>query len=172
MFFRSRQRASSDPKKDRLTEVVRAHLHDADECTLAIVAAIAGLLGTVAYADRELSGPEWDHLRRELGRINGLDARGVEAICGVLKSDIVRISTTELPRHTRVLREQASRELRIEILGLLLDLAASDGTVSLDEVNLLRNTAGALGLSQRDYNDAQSPHRDKLSVLRGTDGGH
>ena len=66
-----------------------------------------------------------------------------------------------------MLREQASRELRLEILGVLLDLAASDGTVSLDEVNLLRNTAGALGLSQRDYNDAQAPHRGKLSVLQG-----
>jgi uncharacterized tellurite resistance protein B-like protein len=170
MFFRNRPRTSSD-EQNHLAEVVRAHLQGADESTLAIVAAIAGLLGTVAYADRELRGPEWDQLRRELGRINGLDARGVDAICGVLKSDIVNISTTELPRYTRVLREQASRELRIEILGVLLDLAASDGTVSLDEVNLLRNTAGALGLSQLDYNDAQAPHRDKLSVLQGTQKG-
>jgi uncharacterized tellurite resistance protein B-like protein len=167
MFFHGRQRISSGEQKDRLAEVVRAHLQGADEGTLAIVAAIAGLLGTVAYADRELRGPEWDQLRHELGRINGLDSRGVEAVCGVLKSDIVNISTTELPRYTRVLREQASRELRLEILGVLLDLAASDGTVSLDEVNLLRNTAGALGLSQRDYNDAQAPHRGKLSVLQG-----
>ncbi|MBN1610678.1 MAG: TerB family tellurite resistance protein [Polyangiaceae bacterium] len=171
MFFRTRQRTSSGAQKDRLTEVVRAHLQGADDSMLAIVAAIAGLLGTVAYADRELRGPEWDQLRHELGRINGLDSRGVEAICGVLKRDIVSISTTELPRHTRVLRELASRDLRIEILGVLLDLAASDGTVSLDEVNLLRNTACALGLSQREYNDAQAPHRDKLSVLRGSEKG-
>jgi uncharacterized tellurite resistance protein B-like protein len=171
MFFRGRRRTSSDEEKDRLSEVVRAHLLGADETTLAIVAAVAGLLASVAYADRELRGPEWDQLRRELGRINGLDSRGVEAICSVLENDIVHISTTELPRYTRVLREQASRELRIEILGLLLDLAAADGTVSLDEVNLLRHTAGALGLSQRDYNDAQAPHRDKLSVLQGSEKG-
>jgi uncharacterized tellurite resistance protein B-like protein len=167
MFFRRPHSRSSTGEPDRLVAVVRAHLHGADDNTVAIVAAIAGLLGSVAYADRELQDQEWEQLRRELCRINGLDSRGVEAVCGMLKSDIVHISTAQLPRYTRVLREQASRELRIEILGVLLDLAAADGTVSLEEVNLLRNTASALGLSQRDYNDAQAPHRDKLSVLQG-----
>jgi uncharacterized tellurite resistance protein B-like protein len=138
----------------------------ADDATLEIVAAIAGLLGAVAYADQEVQASEWRQLKQELSRIRGLDRDGIRAVCAALEAHIVDISTSQLPRYTRALRDHASRELRIEILGLLLDLAAVDGTVSVDEVNLLRQTAAALGLSQEDYNQAQHPHRDKLSVLK------
>jgi hypothetical protein len=33
-------------------------------------------------------------------------------------------------------------------------------------VQLLRNTANALGLDQADYNTVQAKHRDKISVLK------
>lgn len=164
MLF-GRPRRQHQETSPSLLPVVRAHLKSADEPTLQIVAAIAGLLGAVAYADRDAHSREWQELERDLSGIRGLDEKGIRAIVTVLKSHIVSISTAELPYYTRALREHASRELRIEILGLLLDLAAADGTVNVQEVNLLRTMAAALGLSQQDYNDAQAPHRDKLSVL-------
>jgi uncharacterized tellurite resistance protein B-like protein len=167
MFFdRARRKPKGTDEVSSVMPVVRAHLKEADEATLQIVAAMAGLLGAVAYADREVKDAEWEQLRQELSRIRGLDAAGIRAVSTVLREHIVSISTAELPYYTRALREHASRELRIEILGLLLDLAAADGTVTVDEVNLLRTTASALGLSQRDYNEAQAPYRDKLSVLQ------
>jgi hypothetical protein len=49
---------------------------------------------------------------------------------------------------------------------MLLDLAAADGTISHDEVVLLRNTTQALGLAQGDYNSLQSRHRGRLSALK------
>ena len=44
----------------------------ADEATIRIVSAIAGLLGQVAYADHDYSEPEERKIREALGRVEGL----------------------------------------------------------------------------------------------------
>ena len=150
---------------DALASVVREHMPDADDATVEIVAAIAGLLGGIAYADRRVLPEEEQRLRSELGRIHALGDAGVDEICKLLSSHTLAIATTQAPRYTRALREHADRELRLEVLDTLVELAASDGRITLDEVNVLRNTATALGLTQDDYNAAQAKHRDKLGFL-------
>lgn len=149
-----------------LEEVVRAHLPEADEATMKLVVALAGLLGTVAYADRDYSDEEERRIRIELGRVSGLTEAGVDAICAVLRQHIVTIATVEAPTYAREVRELGERELRLEVLGALVDLAAADDDISVAETNVLRALVPALGLSQADYNAAQSRHRDKLSVLK------
>jgi uncharacterized tellurite resistance protein B-like protein len=147
---------------------VRAHLRGADDDSVRIVTAIAGLLATVAYADREWSDKEEQRLRAELGRVNGLEADGVAAIQSALRENVVEISTTQTPHYTRDLRALADRDLRLEVLDVLVDLAAADGSISFDEVTVLRNTATALGLTQDDYNAIQDRYRDKLSFLHSS----
>jgi uncharacterized tellurite resistance protein B-like protein len=147
-----------------LERVVRAQMGDAEGAR--IVAAIAGLLGTVAYADRQYAAVEEQRIRQELDRVHGLTAAGVEAICAVLREHIVEISTVEAPLYARELLTLADRDLRLEVLEALVDLAAADDEITVAETNMLRLTATALGLTQQDYNTAQSRHRDKLKVLR------
>jgi uncharacterized tellurite resistance protein B-like protein len=147
-----------------LEQTVRAHLTDAEGAR--IVAAIAGLLGTVAYADRQYAAVEEQRIRQELARVHGLTAAGVEAICAVLREHIVEISTVEAPVYARELLDLADRDLRLEVLDALVDLAAADDEITVAETNVLRLTATALGLTQQDYNAAQARHVDKLKVLR------
>ncbi len=147
-----------------LERVVRAQMDDAENAR--IVAAIAGLLGTVAYADREYAAVEEQRIRQELARVHGLTPAGVEAICAVLREHIVEISTVEAPVYARELLALADREFRVEVLETLVDLAAADDEITVAETNVLRLTATALGLTQQDYNAAQSRHRDKLKVLQ------
>jgi len=147
-------------------EVVRRELASADAETIAIVTAIAGLLGGVAYADRQVSPDELQVLRSALARIQGLTEAGVRAIEHALTRDATKLSTLDRPRHTRTLVELADRSLRLEVLGLLLELAAADGTISLPEVTTLRTIATALGLDQSDYNQLQARYRDKLGSLK------
>jgi uncharacterized tellurite resistance protein B-like protein len=147
-----------------LERVVRAQMDDAEGAR--IVAAVAGLLGTVAYADRRYAAVEEERIRQELARVKGLTATGVEAICAVLREHIVEISTVEAPVYARELLALADRDLRLEVLEALVDLAAADDEITVAETNVLRLTATALGLTQQDYNAAQSRHRDKLKVLR------
>jgi uncharacterized tellurite resistance protein B-like protein len=165
MIFRRSEKANPESSEQRaLLELVRAHMPGADEESVRIVTAIAGLLAGVAYADRELSELEEDRIRAELRRVHWLDLTGIESICTALREHAVHHATTLAPRYTRELRDLADRELRLEVLEVLVDLAAADGRISHDELNVLRRTAGALGLSQADYNAVQARHRDKLGL--------
>jgi len=156
---------SAAPEKGTILErTVRAQMDDADGAR--IVAAIAGLLGTVAYADRQYAAVEEERIRQELARVHGLTTAGVDAICTVLREHIVDISTVEAPVYARELLALADRELRVEVLDALVDIAAADDEITVAETNVLRLTATALGLTQHDYNTAQSRHREKLKVLR------
>src|SRR5262252_3696356 len=154
--------AATAPQGTSLTEVVRAHLTGADDEAARIVAAIVGLLGTVAYADRNYAPAEEARIRDELARVQGLTGAGIDAICAALRTHIVEISTIEAPVYARELLALAHRDLRLQVLAALVDLAAADGELSAVETNLLRLTVTALGLSQDDYNACQARHRDKL----------
>lgn len=168
MFGKWLKKADATPPPEgaeSLLHTVQAELPDADEETVRVVAAIAGLLGVVAYADRDYADTEERVVRRELERVHGMTTAGVDAICRVLKRHIVEVSTVQAPRYSRELVELGDRELRVEVLQVLVDVAAADGEISLAETNLLRQTTTALGLTQDDYNAAQTRHRDKLSSL-------
>jgi uncharacterized tellurite resistance protein B-like protein len=89
---------------------------------------------------------------------------GIAAICKVLREHVVEMSTLEMPRFARALVELADRELRLEVLRALLDLAAADSSLSVAETNMLRQLTTALGLSQQDYVELQNEHRHLLSV--------
>lgn len=149
-----------------LYAAIRQHLPEADDETVRVVTAIAGLVGAVAYADREYTSNEESLLKRQLRRIHGMTAAGVEAICSILRLHIVEVATVQVPRYARELRELGDLELRLEVLEVLVDVAASDGQISHLETNVLRQLTTALGLTQHDYNAAQARHRDKLSSLK------
>ena len=146
--------------------MVRLHLGGADEETVRVVTALAGLVGVVAYADRDYSEGEERQLRGELARIHGMTQPGIDAICAVLRHHILEVATVQLPRYARELVALADRELRLDILQVLVDVAASDGQITQPETNALRHVTTALGLEQQDYNAAQARHRGKLSALK------
>jgi len=148
-----------------LLAVVRQHMPGADDETQRIVYALAGLLITVAYADREFSTQEQKHTAEALHNVQGLEASGVEAILSLLRHRSIELATTQSQRFCRTLREEASHDLRLEILRLLVGLAAVDGAITLDEVARLRGLTEALGLNQDDYNTAQAEHREKITFL-------
>lgn len=169
MFGRwlTRFREGSDaPVSGDLEGAVRAALPAADRETVLIVVAMAGLLGAVAYADRNYSPEEAKRVRVELGRLNGMSATGADAVAKLLESRLVELATIDTPRFCRVLREFGDDELRREVLDVLVDLAAEDGIITSAESNMLRRLASSLGLTQDDYNAAQARHKERLAVLR------
>jgi uncharacterized tellurite resistance protein B-like protein len=149
-----------------LVRVVQQQLPDADEETALVVVAIVGLLGAVAYADRHYSAGEEQRIRKELARVHGMTEAGIEAICSVLRGNIVEVSTVQMPRYARILVDLADQELRVDLLQTLLEIAAVDGAITQNETNLMRLVTRALGLSQLDYNQAQASHRDRLAALK------
>jgi uncharacterized tellurite resistance protein B-like protein len=156
----------NDTADERLREVVAAALPHADPDTVSIVAACAGLLASVAYADRDFSEPEAREIERLFGSIEGLGAAGAQAILKALDTHRVELASVHTTRFSRSLRELGTRELRLHVLGMLVSLAATDDTISHSEQTTLRQVTRALGLEQDDYNRLQSEHRTKLGTLR------
>lgn len=147
-------------------EILRASvagkMAGADATSVEIITAIAGLLATIAYADRTVTHAESAHLRSELGRIHGLPEQGIAAITEVLHVHAVRLSASYVQRFTRVLREELPEPHRAEVLDALLSMAAADGQITLEETKALRGITSGLGLSQGHYNELQQKYRDKL----------
>lgn len=152
---------------DELGRSIAQHLPGADNETVSVVTSMAGLLGAVAYADRNYSAAEEARVREELARVNGMTTAGIDAICGALREHIVEVSTVQIPRYARALVELADVELRREVLRALIDLAAADSSISVAETNLLRQITKSLGLSQDDYVELQARHRQHLTSLKG-----
>jgi uncharacterized tellurite resistance protein B-like protein len=168
MFGRWLSALTAEPEKapPDLVVTIQRHLPSADDETVRVVAALAGLLAAVAYADRSYSDAEEAEVRAALARVHGMTEAGVDAVCDTLKRTLVSHTAVEVPRATRTLRELGDTELRREVLDALVDLAAADGHITTPETNLLRQVTTALGLSQGDYNASQERHRERLSVLK------
>jgi uncharacterized tellurite resistance protein B-like protein len=164
MFFR-RPQASNAPSS-QLDDVIASALPDVDAATRRIVTAIAGLLGSVSYADRELAPSETKAVRQLLQTVNGIGPTEAAAIWNSMQTHVVALSTVETPRHARTLVELGDRDLRLHVLDLLVQVAVADGTISQNEVVVLRQLTTSLGLEQGDYNRLQSVHKTALGSLQ------
>lgn len=162
---KGRTHDASKLARERLAEIVEQYLADADEATRRIVTAVAGLLAKVAYADGHYSDKEEVTIRQELSRVHGLSAEGVNAICGLLADQISQVALLGDHDWTRDLRDLAGRELRLEILEVLVEMGVADEVLKQEEQVQLRRIAKALSLTQDDYNAIQAKHRHKLSTL-------
>jgi uncharacterized tellurite resistance protein B-like protein len=151
---------------DELLALVARFVPGADAQTASAVGAVAGLCATVAHADRSYNEAERAHLREVISRMHELSAGAVEAICALLDTNGAELAHQPLQTYTRVLYENLEREARLEILDALLDLAAADEVLDMDETNLLRRIARSLGLSDEEYVASQARHRAHLTVLR------
>jgi len=167
MIFRRKIREPELPPhaRERLAEIVEQYLADADDETRRIVTAVAGLLAKVAYADGHYSVQEEATIQKELGRVHGLSQAGIDAICGLLADQISHVALLGDHDWTRDLRDLAGRELRLEVLEVLVEMAVADEVLKHEEQVQLRRIAKALSLTQDDYNAIQARHRDKLSGL-------
>jgi uncharacterized tellurite resistance protein B-like protein len=152
--------------RERLAEIVEQYLAHADDATRRIVTAVAGLLAKVAYADGHYSVEEEASIQKELSRVHGLSQAGVDAICGLLADQISHVALLGDHDWTRDLRDLAERELRLEILEVLVEMAVADQVLKHEEQTELRRLTKALNLTQDEYNAIQAAHRDKLSTLR------
>jgi uncharacterized tellurite resistance protein B-like protein len=152
---------------DELRRLVAHSMPQADAQQAAIIGAVAGLLATVAHVDRKYTEAERQHVSDVLGRLHSLAPGALGAIDELLAEQVAELSQEPLQSYTRVLYEGLTRDARLEIFEALMDLAAADEVLDMEETNLLRRIARALGLSDDEYTASQQRHRQRLSVLRG-----
>jgi uncharacterized tellurite resistance protein B-like protein len=166
-LFGEKQDKAPTPS-DELRQLVAHSMPGADAQTAAIVGAMAGLLATVAHADRKYTEAEREAVRDALSKVHGFEAGAFGAIEDLLEECIAELAHEPLQTFTRVLYEGLERPARAEIFEVLMDVAAADEVLDMDETNLLRRIARGLGLSDQEYNTSQARHRERLSILRPT----
>lgn len=155
----SRSGSTTDPVRSLVVQA----LPDVDDDTHVIVTAVVGLLCNVAYADGEYRQTEADQIHRELLRIKGMDTNGAEALSAHIAEHIQAIGVAGSTQWIRDLKERTGKAFRLEVLEVLVELAAVDDAIDHQEVNQLRRLAEGLGLRQDAYNALQEKHREKLS---------
>lgn len=150
---------------DALHALVARSMPSADRAAAAQVASVAGLLACVAHADRAYTEAERSALKRTLGRVADLGEGAVAAIETLLDERMAELAHESLQTYTRVLYEGLTREARLEVLEVLLELASADQRLDMGETHLLRRIARGLGIGDDEYTRLQEPHKARLSVL-------
>jgi uncharacterized tellurite resistance protein B-like protein len=164
--FNKEDRAPASQRAVVLHATVRQALPNADDVTVRIVASTAALLLCVAYADLDYTIDEEEVLCEMLSQVRGLSEADVTVIAHVLREHTVSIASAESTAYARELLDLTETDFRLKVLDVLVDVAAADDEICVNETNMLRSIAKALGLSQEEYNASQARHRDKLAVLK------
>jgi uncharacterized tellurite resistance protein B-like protein len=123
--------------------------HTEDEIRL--ITGCAGLLGTVAYADMDMSAAERDKIGSILTEYLHLSPRQVAAIQKLITNHRIQLFALEDHVYPRLINAVTDRAQRMDLLRLLFALAAADRAISSDEEATLRTVAEGLQLRHRDY---------------------
>ena len=147
------------PNLDALMKELRHALPDDENVLLRYVAIVAVLLGKVAMADGRLSAKEDQALRALLTGIGRIAPAGVDAVCTALEGKLPSVTDEELELCFRELKSLCDHKERIEIVRLLMQLAAVDGDPCTSEHAEVDGIAQELGVSMAEVIRASLPAR-------------
>ena len=127
------------------------------------LAALALLLGRIAYADQEISEGEQ---RRMVRIFRDLDVDPSLAN-SLVELALQRTLFNSLEDHIvlRVIKEITQKDQRKEVMRAAFAVA-SDEDVSAEENEQLRLVAKSMGFSDREFNEIRLEFRDYIAVLR------
>jgi uncharacterized tellurite resistance protein B-like protein len=128
------------------------------------IAAFAGLLARVAYADGEISDAELARIESLVATHAGLGPEDARIVGAVAKTAILR--DTEKHLLTRHFNEVANESEKLALIECLYAVASADDVVAFVEDNEVRQIASALLLPWSEVLKIRSRYRDKLEELR------
>jgi uncharacterized tellurite resistance protein B-like protein len=141
------QKGDSYPNLDSLLRELRLALPDDEQVVLRYIAIVIVLLGRVAVADGRFSDKEDQSLHALLTGVGRISPAAVDAVCNALRGKLPKVSDEELDLCYRELKSICDARERIEVIRLLLQLAAVDGDPSTSETTEVDRIARELGVS-------------------------
>ncbi|GAB4225538.1 MAG: hypothetical protein Kow0062_27870 [Acidobacteriota bacterium] len=162
---------SGGPERDREDESdtirrIAAELEALPDDAARRVAALAFLLGRVAWVDRKVTEEEADAMVRIVAERAGLSRAQATLAVEIARTRARLHGATDNFLVARELGATIDRDEKRAILDALFAVAAADGSVSTIEANEIRLIADTLGLEHDDYIAMRSRWRDRLAVLR------
>lgn len=157
---------SAKPELGTLFTALDDQLSGFSEAEIKHLTGLAGLLGKVAYSDKDISKVELEEIKNILGRETKLSTTHCDILLEVLKTHTTALSGLEDYQYTRILDETLSREEKCAVLALLFSVAGADDSISSEEDRSINLIAKGLHLPHSDYIDARRPFLDKLDALK------
>jgi uncharacterized tellurite resistance protein B-like protein len=129
------------------------------------IAAFAYVLSRIARADLKISDRETRAMERIVAEQGGLPEEQAIIVVQIAKTQNKLFGGTENFLVTREFSRIASVDQKLALLDCLFAVAGSEGLISTEEDNEIRQIADELGLDRRDFIAIRSKHRDQLSFL-------
>ena len=145
---------------DELVSDLRAALPDDEAVLIRYIAIVAVLLTRVASSDGVFSDQEQSTLRSLLERVGRLSPSAVDAVCCTLERGMTDLTTGELDLCYGELKSLCDRQERLQILRLLVRMAAADGALSAAEATEIRSIGEKIGVAPEDITAIEQDARD------------
>ena len=158
--------ADADPPSTRLAATIQARLTDLTPARAEFVAAFAGLLVRVAYADRDVSEAERAVLAPLLASNAGLPASEAETVIEIVTHQATTLEGISYASLTRAFNAIASPAEKEKLIDCLYAVATAEGSISLVEDDEVHAVARALLLSQSQLVNVRSRYKDQLEVIQ------
>lgn len=164
-FFKS---SDQDTKKNlsRLHDKLESLFPEDNEEDIIKMACMAGLLARVAYCDLKLDDNEVQRMKELLNQFTFLDAEHTDKVVQTAIEDIKDLSGLENHKYCPPLNDLLDTHERYQILESLFAVAASDGEVSGQESQEIRNISKGLLLEHKHFISARATVSEKLGVLK------
>ncbi|AUX25275.1 DNA-binding protein [Sorangium cellulosum] len=154
------KQGDSFPNLDALLKELRAALPEDEAVVLRYIATVIVLLGKVACVDGRFTDKEDALLRELLTHVDGLAPSGVDAVCNALQGKLPALQEEEVDRCYRELKALCNASERVEVVRLLIRLAAADGAPTAAERAEIQSIAQELGVSLVDIEPDLSGRAD------------
>jgi uncharacterized tellurite resistance protein B-like protein len=135
------------------------------------LAAFAFILSRVANADSHISDAETRDMERTVMRYGGLSQAQAVLVVQIAKSQANLFGATENFLVTRQFKTMTTPEEREELLHCLFAVSAADESISSIEESQIRQIAGELDMSDRDFLAVRASYNDKRQVMKDLPGG-
>lgn len=137
-----------------------------EEKTQAILTGFAGLLGSVAYSDRDFSIEETEKLKEILREHTSFPYIDTEEISDIIKLLAEKTAGIEDYQYIRLINNNADNDTKKKIMTCLFLMAGADNSISVEEENRLAILANDLSLTKSDYTGIKEKFASCLAVLK------
>lgn len=158
--------AEAEPAEAGFLDAVEERLRAMPTARAQLVAAFAGLLARVAYADEEISDEEGARIDDLVAAHSGLSGEESKAVTAIVRNRMVALRGAENHRLTRRFNEVADDEARRHLIDCLYAVATADDLVTHVEDREVRRIGDALLVPASEVLAIRSRYREKLEELQ------
>lgn len=134
------------------------------------IAGFSCVLSRVAGADRDISPAEVREMERLVQERIGLPEDQAVLVVEIAKRQNLLLGGTDNFLVTRTLKETASHDEKMELLGCLFAVSAANDSISSEEEATITQIASELGIDRRALVELRIAYRDKRSVMKDLPG--